>query len=83
MIIVTGASRGLGAAIADRLVEQGEEVLGLVRNANGASVNTIGCDIRSYTSVKHAAREVKRLKKPIKGAYKRRWCCFNEFDCYD
>lgn len=34
MIIVTGASRGLGKAITERLVEKGEEVLGLARNTS-------------------------------------------------
>ena len=30
MIIVTGASRGLGQAITERLIERGEEVIGLL-----------------------------------------------------
>ena len=32
MIIVTGASRGLGRAVTERLIDSGEEVLGLSRN---------------------------------------------------
>lgn len=66
MIIVTGASRGLGQAISERLIEKGEDVLGLVRNTSGMSIDTIECDVSNYASVKNVSREVKRLKKPIK-----------------
>ena len=65
MIIVTGASRGLGQAITERLVGKGETVLGVVRDASGVSVDAIECDVTDYESVKRAAREVKRMKKPV------------------
>jgi len=66
MIIVTGASRGLGQAIAERLIEKGEDVIGLARSVSGMSLDAIECDVSDYTSVKNAAREVKRMKKPVK-----------------
>ena len=66
MIIVTGASRGLGQAIAERLIEKGEDVIGLARSVSGMSIDAIECDVSDYTSVKNAAREVKRMKKPVK-----------------
>ncbi len=66
MIIVTGASRGLGQAITERLVESGEEVLGLARNTSGMGINAIECDVSDYASVKNASKEVKRMKKPVK-----------------
>ena len=44
MIIVTGASRGLGQAITERLIERGEEVIGLARNTSGLKINAIECD---------------------------------------
>ena len=44
MIIVTGASRGLGKAITERLVEKGESVIGLVRNSSDLKIPTIECD---------------------------------------
>ena len=66
MVIVTGASRGLGQAITERLVEQGEEVIGLARNISGMNINAIECDVSDYASVKNAAKEVKRMKKPLK-----------------
>lgn len=66
MIIVTGASRGLGKAITERLIQKNEEVVGLARNTNEMTIDTIKCDVSDYMSVKNASREVKRLKKPIK-----------------
>tara|TARA_Y100000590_G_scaffold463157_1_gene629180 strand:+ start:453 stop:1130 length:678 start_codon:yes stop_codon:yes gene_type:complete len=66
VIIVTGASRGLGQAITERLIEKDEDVLGLARNTSGMSVEAIECDVSDYASVKNASREVKRMKKPVK-----------------
>ena len=66
MIIVTGASRGLGQAICERLIEKGEDVLGLARNTSGMSIDAIECDVSDYSSVKDASREVKRMKNPVK-----------------
>jgi len=66
MIIVTGASRGLGQAITERLIDRGEEVIGLARNTRGLNINAIECDVSDYTSVKNASKEVKRMKKPVK-----------------
>ena len=66
MIIVTGASRGLGQAITERLITRGEEVLGLARNTSGMNIDAIGCDVSDYASVKNASKEVKRMKKPVK-----------------
>ena len=66
MIIVTGASRGLGQAITARLIEKGEDVLGLARSVSGMSIDAIECDVSNYASVKNASREVKKSKKPVK-----------------
>ena len=66
MIIVTGASRGLGQAITQRLIERGEEVIGLARNTSDLKINAIECDVSDYASVKNASKEVKRMKKPLK-----------------
>ena len=66
MIIVTGASRGLGQAITDRLIKRGAEVIGLARNTSGLKINAIECDVSDYASVKNASKEVKRMKKPVK-----------------
>ena len=66
MIIVTGASRGLGKAITERLMEKGEKVIGLARSTETLSIEGIECDVSDYSSVKNAAREVKRMKQPVK-----------------
>ena len=66
MIVVTGASRGLGKAITERLMKKGERVIGLVRNSNGLEIPTIECDVSNYSSVKNASKEVKKMKKPVK-----------------
>ena len=66
MIIVTGASRGLGKAITERLVDRGEEVIGLARSVDTLDIKGIKCDVSDYSSVKNAAREIKRMKRPVK-----------------
>jgi 3-oxoacyl-[acyl-carrier protein] reductase len=68
MIIVTGASRGLGQAITERLIKRGEEVIGLARNTSGLDINAIECDVSDYASVKNASKEVKRMPKRIRVA---------------
>ena len=66
MIVVTGASRGLGQAIAERLTKRGEHVIGLARSTDGMTIDAIQCDVSDYASVKNAARDVKRKKTPVK-----------------
>ena len=66
MIIVTGASRGLGKAISEHLLKKGEVVIGLARNVTGTSIDAIQCDVSDYASVKNASKQVKQLKKPLK-----------------
>ncbi len=66
LIIVTGASRGLGKAIVERLHEKGEEVIGLTRSKNDLGKNSIQCNVSEYLSVKNAAKKVKQMKKPLK-----------------
>ena len=66
MIVVTGASRGLGEAICNRLLERGERVIGLSRSNPDLKFEGIECDVCDYTSVKEAARAVRKLGVPIK-----------------
>tara|TARA_B100000003_G_scaffold198941_1_gene204348 strand:- start:346 stop:1023 length:678 start_codon:yes stop_codon:yes gene_type:complete len=66
VIVVTGASRGLGQAIAERLMDSGEEVVGLARNSRSTDIQMISCDVSDYSSVKNASKEVKKMKKPVK-----------------
>lgn len=67
MIVVTGASRGLGRAICERLLSRNIEVVGLARDVSGIPFDALGCDVSSYDEVKAAAREVRRKGKPVSG----------------
>jgi 3-oxoacyl-[acyl-carrier protein] reductase len=60
MIVVTGASRGLGRAICDRLIQKNIEVLGLARNVEGVPFAAVSCDVSSYESVKAVAQQLKK-----------------------
>ena len=68
MIVISGANRGLGLAIAERLAERGEDVVGLVRSPlkTGIGIETVTCDVSDYASVKTAANHIKKMGKPLK-----------------
>ena len=65
MIVVTGASRGLGRAIADRLVAQGQEVLGLARNVDDLPFPAMACDVADHDAVKAVARDLRKAKAEV------------------
>ncbi|MDA9937942.1 SDR family oxidoreductase [bacterium] len=67
MIVVTGASRGLGRTISERLINQGHDVFGLARNVEDCTFPSLKCDVADPDSVKAAAKAIKKLKKPVKG----------------
>lgn len=66
MIIITGANRGLGNAIANRLNKKGEKVISLVRSPEILTSNIIKCDVTNFDSINNAAKEIKKMKIPIK-----------------
>lgn len=65
MIVVTGASRGLGAAICERLLKSGHEVFGLARNASGLSIPGQDCDVSDYDAVKAVAKRLRKEKAEV------------------
>tara|TARA_B100000029_G_scaffold516748_1_gene633629 strand:- start:5697 stop:6374 length:678 start_codon:yes stop_codon:yes gene_type:complete len=67
MIIITGANRGIGNAIAKRLIQQNHKVIGLVRNPNNLEFDGIECDVTDYESIKNAYKKIKKIKKPVTG----------------
>lgn len=67
MIVVTGASKGLGRAICDRLIEKNIEVLGLARNVEGVPFSSVNCDVSSYESVKAISRQLKKDGVKVRG----------------
>ncbi|MFN0185533.1 MAG: SDR family NAD(P)-dependent oxidoreductase [Aquabacterium sp.] len=59
MIVVTGASRGLGRALCERLLQSGEEVFGLARQVGGLPFPALACDVASHTDVRVAAQHLR------------------------
>ncbi len=64
MILITGASRGLGKAIYDDLKSKGQEVIGLSRKKSSDS-NLLECDVSDYDSIKNCSIEVKKRTNKI------------------
>lgn len=60
MIVVTGASKGLGRAICTRLIEKNIDVFGLARNVEHIPFASMRCDVSSYESVKEVAQHLKK-----------------------
>lgn len=67
MIVVTGASKGLGRAICDRLIEKKIEVFGLARNIDGLQFPSMSCDVSSYDSVKAVVSHLKKNGSKVVG----------------
>tara|TARA_B100000427_G_scaffold328906_1_gene343237 strand:- start:5585 stop:6262 length:678 start_codon:yes stop_codon:yes gene_type:complete len=65
MIIVTGASRGLGNAICNRLISSGKEVLGIARNTSDLSFPSENCDVSDFESLKDIAKQLKSNGKKV------------------
>tara|TARA_Y100000031_G_C8207821_1_gene379452 strand:+ start:706 stop:1383 length:678 start_codon:yes stop_codon:yes gene_type:complete len=60
MIVVTGATKGLGAAIVKRLTSKGHDMFGIARNTANLSVEGMSCDVSSYEQVKTVAQHLKK-----------------------
>lgn len=60
MIVVTGASRGLGRAICDRLIQKNFPVFGVARNVEGLPFPSMACDVSSYDQVKAVSQKLKK-----------------------
>ena len=66
MIIVTGASRGLGRAIATRLQSTGHEILGLARSVEGLPFPAMCCDVANMLEIKTVVRKLRSDKAHVK-----------------
>jgi len=60
MIIITGASKGLGRAICERLLEKDFAVFGIARNVEGLPFPSMACDVSSYEQVKAVSQKLKK-----------------------
>ena len=67
MIVVTGASKGLGRAICERLIEKNIDVFGLARNVEDVPFASMSCDVSSYESVKEVAQHLKKEGVKVSG----------------
>ena len=68
MIVVTGASKGLGRAIADRLHSNGHEVHGIARTEIlNAEFSSSVCDVTSPDALQAFAKKLKLEKKQLLG----------------
>lgn len=57
-IIVTGASKGIGAAVAAELERRGHAVVGLSRSGSGPTNHSIACDVTDEAMIRHAFDEI-------------------------
>ena len=67
MIVVTGASKGLGRAVCERLLAGGHEVFGLARDVTGLPFPGMNCDVSQPDQVKAVAQALKRDGKKLSG----------------
>jgi len=65
MIVVTGASKGLGRAICDRLISGGHEVFGIARNVSAMPFPSASCDVSIPDQVKSVAHLLRSQGKPL------------------
>jgi len=65
MIIVTGASKGIGLAIAERLFSKGEEVLGLSRNPGNQIFETRSLDVTDFADLKRISDEIRLTGRKV------------------
>lgn len=67
MIIVTGASRGLGRSVAERLIESGEEVLGISRDTKSLPFEAVAGDVADHNTLKLIAQKLRKEKRVLEG----------------
>ena len=67
MIVVTGASKGIGRAIAERLQAAGRDVFGIARDIDGLPFPAVSCDISYYDQVKAVAHILRGDKQVVTG----------------
>ena len=66
-VVVSGASRGIGAAIALGLAQAGHEVIGLSRIGASAAGRGVACDMTDETAVKAVFAGLAADPKPLLG----------------
>lgn len=67
MIVVTGASKGLGRAICERFLSRNLPVFGLARNVDGVPFPSMKCDVSSYDDVKAVVQQLRNDGARVEG----------------
>lgn len=67
MIVVTGASQGLGKAICERLLLKNLPVFGISRGINSNQFPVATCDVSSYDEVKAVVQKLKLKRVKVTG----------------
>ena len=67
MIIVSGASKGLGYAICQRLLTKGQNVFGIARNVSTLNFPAAQCDVADYEQMGNIAKKLKNDSDGISG----------------
>jgi 3-oxoacyl-[acyl-carrier protein] reductase len=67
VIVVTGASRGLGLAICERLIANKIPVFGIARNVENLNFPSLAADISSFEQLSSVVKHIKKMKTPVQG----------------
>ena len=67
MIVVTGASSGIGKAICERLISKKLKIIGVSRNINKVKFKSFKCNVSSYSDVKNLVKFLKSKKIKVDG----------------
>jgi len=67
MIIVTGASKGLGKSICDNLIKSGKKVIGLARDTSNLNFKSYDCDVSDFDRLKAISKELKKDNIKVEG----------------
>lgn len=67
MIIVTGASKGLGRAICERLLSKNHKILGLARDISGLNFPSMACDVSKFDDIKFVSDKLRKERVEVSG----------------
>lgn len=67
MIVVTGASRGLGLAICERLDNLNIPICGIARDTENLSFQSYSCDVSDYEEVRSVSKKLRKQGITISG----------------
>ena len=60
MILITGASKGIGNDICLRLIQNGHKVIGLSRDVSNLNFESYSCDVGCYSELNAVAKKLSK-----------------------